>query len=116
MPEHRSGGLAAALEHRPLLDVQLEVRARAGQPGPRLMHAFELDSVARHHVFEALAVAVAQVAHLVHLERAGAGGRAEQAAPETGAFLVRPVDQAQPDRRPARLGLRAHGLERRECP
>ena len=76
------------------------------------MRAVEVDVVARDDVLEALAVAVAQVAHLVQVERAGARGGAEQAAPEAGALLVGPVDEPQADRRRPALGLRAQRLER----
>src|ERR671918_85537 len=64
------------------------------------------------HVLEALAVAVAQLTYLVDVERAGTRRGAEQAAPEAGALLVRPVDQAQADGRLAPFGLRTQGLER----
>ena len=104
--EHGRGGLAAALEDRPLLDVKLQVGAGAAQLLARFVHALELHAVAGDDVLEALAVAVAQVAHLVDLERAGARGRAEQAAPEAGALLVRPVHEPQPHRRAA-IGVRA---------
>jgi hypothetical protein len=73
-PEHGRGRLTLALEHRALLDVALDVRASPAQLGARFAGALEVDVVAGDHVLEALAVAIAQVAHLVRLERAGAGG------------------------------------------
>jgi hypothetical protein len=112
--EHRGRGLAAALQHRSLLDVQLQIRAGAAQLGVRLVRAIQLHPVARDHVLEPLAVAVAQVAHLVDVERPGAGRGAEQAAAEAGALLVGPVDQAQAHGRAAGLRLRAQRLHRGE--
>ena len=112
-PEHRRGGLTAALEDRPLLDVELEVGARPAQPLAGLVHAVELDVVTGEHVLEPLAVAIAQVTDLVDLERAGAGGRTEQAATEARALLVGPVDEPKANG-PARAGLRAQRAQRAE--
>ena len=109
--QHGGRGLAAALQHRSLLDVQLEVGARAPQPGARLARALELYAVARDDVLEALAVAVAQVPDLAHVERAGTGRGAEQAAPEARALLVGPIDQPQPYRRLPAGGLGAQRLD-----
>ena len=55
-----------------LLDVDLQIGARAAQPVARLERAVEVHVVARDHVLEALAVAIAQVAYLLRVERAGA--------------------------------------------
>ena len=111
VPSTVAAGSPSALEHRALLDVRLDVGARAAQLGARLAGAVELDVVARHHVLEPLAVAVAQVAHLVGVERAGAARRAEQAAPEARALLVGPVHEPQPDGRRALLRLAAQRLD-----
>ena len=43
--EHRPDREPLALEHRPLLDVQLEVRADVLEPGARLVRTVELDPV-----------------------------------------------------------------------
>ena len=80
----------------------------------RLVHAGEVHAVAGHHVLEALAVAIAQVAHLVHLERACARRRSEQAAPEAGTLLVGPVHEAHAHGRLSVLAVRAQDLERAE--
>ena len=114
-PEHGRGRLLLALEHRALLDVQLEVRARPLQLRARLVHLGEVDVVAGDDVLEPLAVAVLEVADLVDVERPRAGGRAEQAAPEARALLVGPVDEAQPHG-PFLLRVRAQRLERGEDP
>ena len=47
--------------------------ARPAQARPGFVGPVELDVVAGDHVLQALAVAVAQVAHLVHVEGPGAG-------------------------------------------
>ena len=113
--EHDRGRLVARLEHRALLDVQLEVGARALQVRAGVVHLREVDVVAGDDVLEPLALAVLEVAHLVDVERARAGRGAEQAAAEARALLVGPVDEAQPDRAVA-VGVRAQDLERGEDP
>ena len=61
------------------------------------------------------ALGVLEVADRVGFQRAGGGGRAEQAAAEARALLVGPVDQLQRDRR--RLALvRAQHLDRGQQP
>jgi hypothetical protein len=110
--EHGGGRLGARLEHRALLDVQLEVRAGAVQPRARLGSPVEVDVEARDDVLQPLAVAVAQVAHGVGVERPRAGRRAEQRAAEPRALLVGPVDELERDRRPPVLGRRADRLQR----
>ena len=114
-PEHDRGRLVARLEHRALLDVQLEVGARALQVGAGVVHLREIDVVAGDDVLEPLALAVLEVADLVDLERAGAGRGAEQAAAEARALLVGPVDEAQPDRAVA-FGVLAQDLKGGEQP
>ena len=113
-PEHGRRRLALALEHRALLDVALDVGAGAAQLGARLAGAVEVHVVARDHLLEALAVAIAQVAHLVGVERASTARRPEQAAAETGALLVGPVHEPQAYRRRPALGLGAERLDGRE--
>ena len=72
--EHRPDGQAEALEHRPLLDVQLEVGAHVPQPAARLPRAVELDAVRGERILEPYAVRVAQVAHRVGIERSSDRG------------------------------------------
>ena len=110
--EHGPDREAEALEHRPLLDVQLEVGAHVAQPPLRGGGAVELDAVLADDVLEAPAVGVAQVAHGVGIERAGHGGGAEEAAAEARALLVGPVDERDGARRRALRGDRAQRLER----
>ena len=111
VPRTVAAGSPFDSQHRALLDVPLDVGARAAQLGARLARAIELDVVAGHHVLQALAVAVAEVAHLVGIECPGAARRAEQAAPEAGALLVRPVHEPQPDGRRALLRLGPERLD-----
>jgi hypothetical protein len=112
--EHGCGRLSLALEHGPLLDVHLQVRARAAELGAGLVRAIELHVVARDHVLEPLAVAVAEVANLVRVERAGARRRAEQAAPEARTLLVGPVHEPEADRRLPVPAVRPERLDGRE--
>ena len=62
--EHRADGEALGLEHRALLDVQLQVGAGAVQAVAGREHAADLDAVGAQYVFEALSVAIAQVGEL----------------------------------------------------
>jgi hypothetical protein len=96
-PEHDAERQVELLEHRPLLDVQLEVGGGAAQPLARLAHPVELDAVSGQRVRQCRPVAVGQAAHRVGVERARAGARAHQAAAEARALLVGPVDQLQAD-------------------
>ena len=82
-------------------------RARPSGWAPDVGTFVEVDVVAGDDVLEPLALAVLEVAHLVDVERAGAGRGAEQAAAEARALLVGPVDEAQPDRRRVAVGVRA---------
>ena len=109
--EHGSDGHAEALEHRPLLDVQLEIGAHVAQPALGCRRAVELDAVLADDVLEALAVGVAQVAHRVGVERAGHGGGAEEAAAEARALLVGPVHERDRAGRRALSRDRAQRLE-----
>ena len=114
--QHGRGRFTEALQHRPLLDVQLEVRAGAAQALAGLGHPVQVHVVAGDHVLEALPLAVAQVADVVDLERARARRGAEEAASEARALLVGPVDQPQPDRGRVPIGMRAQRLDRGEDP
>ena len=91
--EHRADGETLALEHRALLDVQLEVGADVLEPRAGLVRAVELDAVLAHDVLEPLATGVDEIAHGIRIEGAGDRRAAEQAAPEARALLVGPVDQ-----------------------
>ena len=88
--DHRRGGLARLLQARALLDVQLEVGGDVRQLG--LAHRVEVDVVLLQRVRERDALVVLELAHRVGVERAGGGGRAEQACARS----------ARPPRRPSR--------------
>ena len=88
------------LEHRSLLDVELEVGTRICELRSRLERMLELDAVRAQGVGECDAVTVDQlrerrlVAH-----RAGRGRGAEERPPEPSALLVGPVDEPDSHRR-----------------
>ena len=88
------------LEHRPLLDVQLEVRRRVLQPAARLERAVEVDSVLGEGVRQRDPVRVAALTQLVLVaHRAGRRRGAEQRATEARTLLVGPVDDPHGQRR-----------------
>ena len=74
-PQHDAGRLAHRFEDRSLLDVELEVRARVDrlERAMRVEHAIERHAVLGEGVHEARALAILQLAHLVHLQAAGGG-------------------------------------------
>jgi hypothetical protein len=112
--EHDAGRLAQVLEHRPLLDVQLEVggRGEAIEVRARRAHAGERHAVLGQRVGQLHALAIDQVRQLgLGVERAGRRRRAGQAAAEPRALLVGPVDQAQRHRRLAGLARAPQHLE-----
>ena len=109
--EHHAERQVHPLEHRALLDVQLEVGHRPGEPLAGLAGAVEVDAVGGERVGQRDAVAVGEAAHGVRVERARARARAEQAAAEARALLVGPVDELDGDG-PVPGGQRAHDLER----
>ena len=96
-PEHDRQGQVEALEHRALLDVQLQVGGRAGELPAGVSRALEVDSVLGQHVGQRRAGGVAQAPEEIRVEALRDGARAEQAAAEAEALLVGPVDE--PDRR-----------------
>ena len=89
--QHGAERLVERLEHRPLLDVQLQVGGRAFERRARLERAVEVDAVLAQRVGQRDPVAVGQAADRVGLQRAGRRARAQQAAPEARALLVGPV-------------------------
>ena len=100
------------LEHRALLDVQLEVGGRVLELPAGVLGAVEIDAVLAQRVGQRDAVRVdapAQLVLVVHRPRARA--RAEEAAPEARALLVRPVDEPDGHLRLALLGEAAHHLD-----
>ncbi len=93
--EHDAERLVLALEHRALLDVQLEVGDGALELARGVGCAVEVDAVVGERVRQGHAVAIGQAAHRVRVERACRGARAEQAAPEPRPLLVGPVDELE---------------------
>ena len=99
------------LEHRALLDVQLEV---GGGVLEMLASSclVEVDAVLGEHVGERVPVGVLARAQLVLVgHRPGGGARAERRAAEARAFLVGPVDEANGRCRLALLGEAPHDLD-----
>ncbi len=116
-PEHGAGGPLHRLEHRPLLDVQLEIGT--GVDGlqflPRVDHAIEQDAVLGQRIHQPGALAILQVSDVVERQAAGRRRRSEQAPAEARPFFVGPVHELQRDRR--RLPrVRAQGFERGHDP
>ena len=108
--QHGAQRLVDRLEHRALLDVQLEVGGRALERRARVERRVEVDAVLAQRVGQRRPVAVGEAAHRVGLQRAGGRARAQQAAPEARALLVGPADELERQR--PRLGrLRAQHLE-----
>ncbi len=103
------------LEHRPLLDVELEIRGSASSCDARLERTIEVDVERPDRIGQRDAVAVDELAELVLVgHRAAGGGRAEQRPAEAGALLVRPVDEPHGDRRRPIVGDAAQHLCARE--
>ena len=104
---------ALGLHPRPLLDVQLEVGAEPRPPRARTRSARSSSTpFSASTSASARPSASRRPASAVRVERAGEGRAAEEAAPEAGALLVRPVDQherhaAAARRRPRRAARRA---------
>ena len=107
---HGGHGHALAVEHRSLLDVELEVGAQALTPPGGRAHRAQVHAVLAHHGGDVAAVGVGQAGQRPGIERPGHGRAAEEAAPEAGALLVGEVHQGHPVRRPL-LGGRAKHLD-----
>ena len=112
--EHRAAGQALGLQHRPLLDVQLEVGRQAlAPPLPRAAMARSRPR-ARRRRRERDALGVRQPRGGVQVQRARERRAAQQAAPEARPLLVGPVHQRHGARRPPGGGDRPERLERAE--
>ena len=113
--EHGAEGNAHRLEHRPLLDVELEVGRGRLELRPRLEGPVEVDAVRSERVGERDPVPVGQLAQLVLVAHRAARRRgAEERAAEARALLVGPVDEPDRDRRRALLGDPAQHLGARD--
>src|SRR5207244_3812632 len=86
---------AEALEHRALLDVQLEVGGGVLELAPRLDRPVELDAALREDLGQRAAVRVVPLTQLVLVgHRARGGDRPEQAAREVRDLHVRTAEWA----------------------
>ena len=104
-PEHGPEGDPHGLEHRALLDVELEVRRRRGELRVRVERVIEVDAACCERIGERDAVAVGEAAQLLLVAHRPGGGRgAEERAPEARPFLVGPVDEPYGHRRGSLLG------------
>src|SRR5688572_22756553 len=89
--EHDAERQVERLEHRALLDVELEVGRRRPELRVGVEYAIEVDVEPADRVGQRYALAVDELAKLLLVgHRAGGRGRAEQRAPEPCALLVRP--------------------------
>ena len=111
--EHDAERQVERLQHRALLDVQLEVGGGVLELRPRLERAVEVDAVLAQRVGQRDAVAIVQLraARPGPPSSPAAARRAEQRAPEARALLVGPVDEPDRHRRLALLGDPAQHLD-----
>ena len=93
--EHHPERKVHPLQNGTLLDVQLQVGDGVLELPPRLVDPVEVHAMLPQRVGQRDAVAVLQVAHVIGLERARGGARAEEAAAEAGPLFVGPVHEAQ---------------------
>ena len=111
-PEHDAERQVQRLEHRPLLDVQLEIGRRPLQLRARLQRPVELDPVGAQRVGQRHPVGVVPLPQLVLVvHRATGGRRAEERAAEARALLVGPVDEPHRHSRLPVLGEPPHHLD-----
>ena len=100
------------LEHRALLDVQLEVGGGVLELRARVERAVEVDAMLGERGRQGDAVGVAPLAQLVLVcHRTGGRAGAEQRAAEARTLLVGPVDEAHGDRRLALRGQAPQHLD-----
>jgi hypothetical protein len=111
-PAHRGDGDALGLQHRALLDVELQVGAQPLAASLRLADAVEVDAVLGDHLAQHAAVRVAQLARRRGVQGARHGRASEQAAPEARALLVGEVDQGHAVRGAAQHLQRGHHAQR----
>ena len=103
------------LEHRPLLDVQLQIGGGALELRARVERAVEIHAVSGHGVGKRRTAGIHPRAQLLLVgHRAGRGGRAEERAAEACTLFVGPVDEANRQRRRPFLGEPAQHLEARD--
>ena len=95
--EHGAEREVEVEEHRPLLDVELEVGRRRRSLAAALLDPLEVDADVPQRVRQADALLVDEPPRLVEVEVAGAGRGAEEALAKAGSLLVGPVDHADGD-------------------
>src|SRR3569623_1345548 len=109
--EHDADRLLQLLEHRPLLDVELEIRDRLLRLEVlrRRLELIEIDPVLGERIWQLHARAIDEVSELsTRIECTGGRRGAPQRPPEPCAFFIGPVDEVD---RQLRLAMLAQDLE-----
>ena len=106
VPSTTPSGRLHALQHRSLLDVQLQVGRGVLLLARRFGKTVDRKAAARNGVFQADAVFVRAPAIGIDAGSSGEGRRSQQAAAKARAFFVGPIHQANGHRRPAVILLR----------
>ena len=92
--EHRAERQIKIQQHRPLLDVQFQIRGGVLEFLAAVLHALEINADIFQRVGKFDALLVHEAARFVHVEIAGASRRAEQTFAEPRAFFIRPIHEA----------------------
>ena len=109
--KHRAQRQIHGLEHRALLDMQLQIGGGALESPRRRADAVQVHTVVADRVLQTNALTVGQVAHGLWVHRSGGRARAKQAAAKARALFIGPVHQAKGDGRDALGGDPAQDLE-----
>src|SRR3954453_10819018 len=91
--EHHPERQPELLQHRALLDMQLQIRGGVFKLLAGVARIFEVDIMLGQHLGQTPAVAVDEIEKVGWIHRAGSRTRAEQTASKASTFLVGPVDQ-----------------------
>ena len=94
--QHHPERLAEVQQHRPLLDVQLEISCGIFELRAAFFDAFEIHADVPERVGQGNAILVLEDTGLVHVEVARASRRAEQTFSKARPFFISPIDE--PDR------------------
>ena len=114
-PEHRAERQIHRLEHRALLDMELEVGRSARELGAGLARGVEVDPEAPDRIGERHTVTVDELAEVGLVGHRPRGRRgAEERATEAGTLLIGPVDEPDGDGWRAVVGEPAEHLGARE--
>ena len=92
--QHRAQRQLQALQHRPLLDVQLDVGAGVFKLRLRLGRVGQDDADPAERRAQTHAVPVTKLGERMYVNVAAGGARTVEAAAKAGALLVGPVNQA----------------------